>query len=170
GAGHTLYAAGLFSTVGGRARHYAAAVDASTGSVLDWNPALPGWSTCIAAEPGRVYLGGLLRVECTGGPECMFYGYLKAIDATTGTEAAPDFRYGPYGGDVGVGTSLVVTGSTIAEGFGWNGPYSGEGVSAWDTNTGALLWSPDFGGTVSCLLSSGGTLYAGGMLMDFTDI
>jgi len=165
--GHTLYAAGFFSAVGGQARRYAAAIDASTASVLDWNPAPPGPATCIAADRGWVYIGGLLRSE--GSPESIFYGYLHAFDATTGARATPVSKF-DFGFEwFGVAASLVARGDTIIAGFGWFGPYSGEGVAAWDVNTGAVLWESEIGGTVSCLLSHADTLYAGGSLLDYTD-
>ncbi len=57
-SGSNVYLGGEFSDVGGTARNYAAAVDATTGSATGWDPNLNNRVTAIGVSGSNVYLGG----------------------------------------------------------------------------------------------------------------
>ena len=57
-SGSTVYAAGQFTHIGGRQRHYVAALNARTGRALPWNPNPDGYVRTMAASGSRMYLGG----------------------------------------------------------------------------------------------------------------
>lgn len=57
--GDTLYVGGSFEAVNGVARHEAAAVDATTGAVLPWNPGPDSLVSSLSADPsGSLTMGG----------------------------------------------------------------------------------------------------------------
>jgi hypothetical protein len=62
------YLGGEFTSIGGKPRAQAAAVDISSGRVLDWDPRLDAGVLTLAVDPSGVYLGGRLRQA--GGVPC----------------------------------------------------------------------------------------------------
>ncbi|HYA41426.1 MAG TPA: hypothetical protein VEF34_09000 [Syntrophobacteraceae bacterium] len=56
--GSTVYAGGIFSSIGGQNRNYIAALDASTGKATPWNPDASDPVFALAARGGKVYVGG----------------------------------------------------------------------------------------------------------------
>ena len=56
--GNRLYAGGVFTSVGGQSRGYAAAFDTTTGSLLPWDPRADNEVTAIQQVGSIVYLGG----------------------------------------------------------------------------------------------------------------
>jgi hypothetical protein len=74
-----LYLVGNVDRVGGEARANAAAVDAASGRVLPWNPAVLGTVSVLAVTSGAVYLGGGF-VEVGGQPRAR----LVAVDRESG--------------------------------------------------------------------------------------
>ena len=57
--GSRVYAAGAFTTVAGQARHDLAALDATTGAVLPWNPDANGEVVSLALSGSVLYAGGV---------------------------------------------------------------------------------------------------------------
>ncbi|GIW09479.1 MAG: hypothetical protein KatS3mg061_0536 [Dehalococcoidia bacterium] len=57
-SGSTVYVGGLFTSVGGQARNYLAALDAATGNVTSWNPNANGSVYALAVSGSTVYVGG----------------------------------------------------------------------------------------------------------------
>jgi hypothetical protein len=57
-AGDVLYIGGRFEAVGGQPRHAIAAVNATTGALLDWDPQPDGMVTALVAERGTLFVGG----------------------------------------------------------------------------------------------------------------
>lgn len=77
--GNTLYAGGFFGSVNGITRNYLAAMDATTGSLIeDWDPNPDGFIWSLALGPGVVYAGGGYE-RMNGIP----VGSIAALDAVT---------------------------------------------------------------------------------------
>jgi len=56
--GNRIYVGGEFTSVNGKPRNHAAAVDASTGNLLSWNPNVNGAVHALAVTKEGVYVGG----------------------------------------------------------------------------------------------------------------
>jgi hypothetical protein len=94
----TVFAAGLFSMMGGKSRRNLAAIDATTGLATEWNPVLgPGiggeWRDvqALGLQGNTLYVGGFF-----GSVNGVTRNYLAAVDATTG-EVVPDWDPNPDG-------------------------------------------------------------------------
>ena len=58
-SGSTVYAGGCFTSIGGQARNYIAALDATTGAATAWNPNASGYVvSALAVSGSTVYAGG----------------------------------------------------------------------------------------------------------------
>jgi hypothetical protein len=57
-SGTTVYAGGYFDSIGGQSRTGVAALDATTGRALPWNPAISGIVNILAVSGSAIYLGG----------------------------------------------------------------------------------------------------------------
>ena len=57
-SGSTVYAGGWFTSIGGQARNYVAALDATTGTASTWNPNVNDWVYALAVSGSTVYAGG----------------------------------------------------------------------------------------------------------------
>lgn len=157
-AGAVLYLNGSFSTCGGQSRQNYAAVNATSGAVLPWNPSVP-----IEAALGMVALAnGTLVVG--GGPVSSPVRTLLQIDATgtvlPWTTAAPTDSVRALA--AGPGDTLIVGGGAIVA----TGGTPRSNLAAFDLRTGALLpWAPATNARVFALTSNGAAVYVGG---DFT--
>ncbi len=58
-AGDRILAAGTFTTIGGAARSYLAALDPATGADLGWSPTPNGFADAVAASGNFVYAAGM---------------------------------------------------------------------------------------------------------------
>ena len=95
--GSTLYLGGTFGTVNGATRKGLAALDARTGALLGWNPAVaaPGQVDAVAYAAGSVYAGGnFSAVTGSSGTSQAFVAKLDASTAAvdTGWTPTPDGR------------------------------------------------------------------------------
>jgi hypothetical protein len=157
-SGGTVYAAGLFSSIGGQGRNALAAIDATTGAATAWNPN-PNVSPvlALAVSGGTVYVGGYFG-SIGGQPR---HG-IAAFDAATG--AATAWNPNASGSDPRV-YALAVSGSTVYAG-GWFTSIGGRPrnrIAALDAATGAATdWNPDANLGVYALAVGGGKVYAGG--------
>ncbi len=140
-AADTLYVGGMFSTIGGQPRYGLAAVSATTGEVLPWDPnagsPFDGYSLVytMARESESIYLGGTFT-EIGGQPRLG----LASVDATTGTLNAWD-----PGTDNSTVKTLVAAGGTLYVGGGFHalGGQPRNAIGAVDAATGAVLpWYP----------------------------
>ncbi len=153
-----LYVGGVFGIFGGEVRSHLAAVDATTGAVLPWNPDASAPVIALAAANGIVYAGG--EFTDIGGQAS---SHLAAIDAVTGIPAAWP------GTDTKV-RSLALRGGTLYVGGGFSqaGGASRERVAAIDIATGlATAWNPNIGpnnpGTsVDAIVAGDTAIYVGG--------
>jgi hypothetical protein len=162
--GSTVYLGGDFhgaDAIGSDDRNYAAAVDATSGSVTSWNPNANDDVEAIAVSGSVVYLGGDF-----GGMDSMNGGDerdgLAAVDATTGavTSWNPGANEAVY--------ALAVDGGTVyaAGAFSRVGASGGEArnfIAAIDATTGAVTsWNPNANEDVYALALSGTNVVAGG--------
>jgi len=159
-SGGTVYAGGEFTSIGGQARPFVAALDAAAGTATAWNPGVGGDVSAVAVDAGAVYVGG--GFISIGGRQ---RNYIAALDAATGV--ATDWNPSPNSSVL----ALAVAGTTVYAG-GYFTHVGGQGrnyIAALDSTTGiATAWNPSAGGgssanlNVDALAVSGNTVYAGG--------
>ncbi|MGZ4323176.1 MAG: outer membrane protein assembly factor BamB family protein [Solirubrobacteraceae bacterium] len=101
-SGSTVYAGGLFTSIGGHARPYLAALDARTGNATAWNPGANGGVSALAISGSTVYAGGLFT--SIGGHARR---YLAALGVRSGRASA--WSPAPDGAVLG----LAVAGPTV---------------------------------------------------------
>ena len=155
--GTTLYIGGSFFVVNGQPRNNAAAIDATTGQLLTWDPSPDAEVRAIATDSSAVYLGG--SFTSLGGTT---RNRIAAVDPSTG---AP-LTWNPNSN--GAVYTLTVSGSLVYAG----GAFTSIGgqvrnrlaaLDAYSTSSAAATsWNPDLNGTVLSLAISGSTVYAGG--------
>jgi len=162
-SGSTVYAGGLFTSIGGQMRNHIAALDAGSGLATGWDPSADGNVSALAVSGSTVYAAGWFT--SIGGQTRK---NLAALDATsglaTGWDPSPDRAV----------DALAVSGSTVyAVGYFTSiGGQTRNNIAALDASTGlATGWDPNAGGTsyheVHTLAVSGSTVYVGG---DFSTI
>ncbi len=157
-----LYAAGLFTTMGGAPRYGLAALDPVTAATTDWNPGEDGaWVRAVCVSDSVVYAGGYF--DQIGGKARLGIG---AISKRTGL-ATP---WNPSSnGPVKVLTAC--RGMIYAGGyFSSVGPQlRRKGLAQFDLTTGAATpWNPNpVGRVVTAVAVHDGSVYAGG---DFENI
>jgi len=160
-SGSTVYAAGVFNTIGGRERNYIAALDATTGRASTWNPNAGDGVLAMAVSESTVYAGGAF--SSIGG---VTRNNLAALDAHTGVATA----WNPNAAD-GFVSALAASGSTVYAGGDFNriGGQPRNYIAAIDATTGAATaWNPHTPASklhnsgVYALALSGANVYAGG--------
>lgn len=158
-AGDTLYVGGDFTkaTAGGKtvARSHVAAINAKTGALLSWAPAVNGQVRAIAVAGNAVYVGGSFTTVAGAKRDS-----LARVDAATGKVHAfsHSMTGNPYSLTVG-GSRLYVGGNITAV----DGRAYGR-LAAFDLSTGALDtgWAPVADGTVESVVADGSRVYVGG--------
>ncbi len=163
--GNTLFLGGSFTEVGGQPRYGLAAVDATTGEVLPWNPnanyagvAGEAIVQAMALEGNTLYVGGSFSYV---GPTVR--NRIAAIDATSGVVL-------PWGAALNakvdntpsIISSLALVGDTL---YGGGNNYRC-GLAAWNKTTGELVtaWHPCVNHYVTALAPvPGGNLLVAGM-------
>jgi urease beta subunit len=142
--GTTVYAGGIFDSIGGQLRSCIAALDATTGNATAWNPnASGGYLTevhALAVSGTTVYSGG--EFASIGGQQ---RNGIAALDSATGTATAwnPIAAGGLYSPDV---YALAVSGTTVYAGgdFYSIGGQLRSCIAALDAATGtATVWNPN---------------------------
>ncbi|MGH2966132.1 MAG: beta strand repeat-containing protein [Solirubrobacterales bacterium] len=156
-SGQTVYVGGFFTTIGGKARQYIAAVDASSGNATNWNPGADNTVEALDVSGQTVYAGGYF--SSIGGQS---RNRVAAIDAASGNATAwnPNAGTSPHHVD-----ALAVSGSTVYAGgdFTSIGGQARHNIAALDASSGnATAWDPSASSIVYALAVSGQTVYAGG--------
>jgi hypothetical protein len=163
--GTTLYACGLFRSLGGQAISgdgSVGAVDTQTGLSTGWDPRPNGGVIALGMSDDAIYVGGGFT---SIGPEWVWRNGLAAFDLATGRAMSwdpdPDEAYV---------LSLATSGNTVYVAGAFS-QLSGEvrsNLAAFDTRDGSLTpWNPVANGGVTDLAVGGNVIYAGGQ---FTSI
>lgn len=163
-----MYAGGTFTTigpgptsaVGDSARLELAAIDASSGAVLPWNPNLSGagsFVNALAASGGLLYVGGIY--SSIGGQSRKD---LSALDLVTGLATGwnpnPSNEIKTIAADGGT----IYVGGTFTS-IGTNALIRNR-VAALNAGTGAATaWDANAPGTVDALTAGGGLVSVGGV-------
>jgi hypothetical protein len=129
-----LYVGGTFLSIDGRPRHYLAAFDVRSGSLLPWDPDAGNVVTCLAAGWGLIYAGGYFdRIGSTSRLR------LAAIDPVSGKATS----WNPEADDEV--KTLALKGRTVFVGgfFRYLGGAARPALGAVDIQTGhATEWDP----------------------------
>ena len=155
--GTTLYIGGSFFEVNGQPRNNAAAIDATTGQLLTWNPSPDAEVRAIATDSSAVYLGG--SFTSLGGTT---RNRIAAVDPSTGAPLTwnPNSNGAVY--TLAVSGSLVYAGGAFTS-IGGQGRNRLAALDAYSTSSDAATsWNPDLNGTVLSLAINGSTIYSGG--------
>ncbi|MDW5596071.1 hypothetical protein VSS74_17120 [Conexibacter stalactiti] len=150
--GGRLYAAGLFTQIGGSARDGLAELDLATGSASAWNPGQAGTTqgVALAVDAERVYVAlpdATTQEQAWGG--ALRCG-LAAVSRSTGAVAAWDPRLGSDGACNRPPRGLAVSGGKVwaAGGFTTANIARRSGLAAVDLRTDRILpWAPNAGAT-----------------------
>ncbi len=155
-SGSNVYLGGDFSTVGGIARNYAAAVG-TDGALTSWNPNLNNFVTAIAVSGSTVYLGGWFT---TVG------GTTRNYAAAVGTDGALSTWNPNLGGGV---NAIAVSGSNVYLGGGFTtvGGIARNRAAAVGTDGTLTSWNPNLDNFVYAIGVSGSNIYLGG---DFSTV
>ncbi len=156
---NTLFIAGDFTSFGRTSRHLLAAVNAQTGAVNDWDPAVTGEivsTLALDASSGTLYFGGDLSK--VGGQS---RDGLAAVDTRTGAVRPWDPReFGEINALMPGAGGVVFVGGDIGSG----GAARRAGLTAIDAGGEVTAWQPSATGSVSALAPSpdGSRVYVGG--------
>ncbi|MGA7161809.1 MAG: T9SS type A sorting domain-containing protein [Bacteroidota bacterium] len=164
-SGSTMYAGGMFTTIGGAAgtdtlpRNYIAAIDTLTGVATSWTPNANGAVNAIAISGSTLYAGGSFDTIGVGDS---LRNHIAALDTSMGiatawnpnTDAAVNtIVVPPSGGFIYAGGNFATVGGT-----------SRSRIAAIDTATGLVTsWNPNAAGRVNSIVLSGSSLYVGGV-------
>jgi trimeric autotransporter adhesin len=161
--GSTVFAGGQFAAVGGQPRVNLAAIDASTGGVLGWNPGAGGTVYALAVSGSDVFVGG--SFSTIAGQSL---NNLAAIDIASGlaipwnpSPSGPVHALAISGSSVYVGGSFSSIGGQPRNGLAAINPESGN-ATEWNPNPTRFCQT-----SVATLSVSGSTVYVGG---SFTSI
>jgi hypothetical protein len=168
-AGTTIYVGGDFTSAGGQTRNSLAAFDATSASLLSWNPnatsgSYEGFVDAMALGPTVMYVGG--SFTSLGGQTRNMLG---AVDLNQGAATSwnPNLTLDPQDTYDSAVEALALNGSTLYIGglFGTVQGNSFPNLAAVDTTTAnALAWDPNpaTGGIVFGLGVNGSTLTVAG--------
>lgn len=160
-SGPTIYAGGVFTSIGGQTRNYLAALDVATGLATSWNPNPSADGTSYTPAPHTIVVSG--STVYVAGPFTSIGGkprrHIAALDAETGnaTTWKPSVSYSV--GDLTLSGSTVYIGGLFTS---VNGVQR-NCIAALDAVSGSLTaWNPNASYSVTELTVSGSTVYAGG--------
>lgn len=153
--GNTVYAGGLFTSIGGQGRCCIAAIDAASGAATAWDPHAGGVVSCLAVGSTKIYAGGSV---CSIGGKSR--NCIASLDAATGT--ATDWDPSADG----IINCMAVSGGTVyvIGDFRNIGGQARHGLAALDATTGnTTAWDPNANQSVYSIATSRGTVYVGGL-------
>lgn len=151
-----VFAAGSFINVGGAARPWLAALDATSGLATTWDPNPDGPINALALSGATLYVAGDFA-NIGGQPRAG----LAAIDVTTGLATAWDPSPDGYVAALATSASTVYVGGAFTS----IGGQPRNRLAAIDATTGnatAWQWQPSSADFVSVLAASGSMVYVGG--------
>ncbi len=158
-SGDNVYVGGNFTTVSTQTRNRLAAVSASTGSLLTWNPNASATVRSLVVSSGTVYAGG--DFVTVGGQSRSRIAALDGAGAATSWNPTAD-------GNV---FSLAVDGSNVYAGgdFAIIGGQARSRIAAIDKTTALAVtgWDPNANETVRTIVLNGTTVFLGG---EFTTV
>jgi len=158
-SGTTLYVGGNFLRVNGFERNNLAAINLTTGSLLDWKPDPDGEITSLAVSNNQLFVGG--KFKKIQNSNTSYLASFNISDANNILLRA-DWNVRPNG----VVTTLLVSDNLLYFGgyFSKIGVDYREQLAAADVTNGRLApWNPGaFWGDVLSMAASGNTLYVGG--------
>lgn len=157
-SGTTLYAGGLFTSIGGTGRQRIAALDTTinTSNATSWNPVSDGVVYSLHLSGTTLYAGGGFTL--IGG---QVRNSLVALDTTINTNNATSWNPTPENQV----RTISVSGSNIYVGgdFTMIAGAMRNRIAAIDTTTGSVTaWNPNADNLVNAIVVSGNTVYAGG--------
>lgn len=156
--GTTLYACGVFQSIGGRVVNGGVgAVDTETGVATSWNPRPNGSVGFLGLSEDAIYVGGGFT---SIGQEWVRRNGLASVDLTTGRVTSWD----PHPDEAYV-LSLATSGNTVyvAGSFSVLSGQSRANLAAFDVRDGNLTdWNPAPNGGINALAIQGNTVYVGG--------
>jgi hypothetical protein len=158
----TVYVSGAFTNVGGAARNRLAAIDAATGAVTPWQPAVATNVFALAAFDTNIYLGGEFTSVTNSAGGAVTRNRLAAVSALTGNVTAwnPNANNTVAALVLG-GTNLYATGNftTLAA---LSRPRLAE-LDLFRNTTNSTAWSPDLNAAgLALAVGANGRLHAGG--------
>jgi hypothetical protein len=152
--GTTIYAGGVFTSIGGQNRIRVAALDATTGNALAWNPTANEVVLSLVPNGRMVFIGGAFT-----GIGGLARNNIAEIDAATGTAT-------PWNPNANSSVqTLFLNGKTVYAGgtFTIIGGQNRGNIAALDASTGAATsWNPNANAGIYALALSGSRIYAGG--------
>jgi hypothetical protein len=167
-SGSTVYAGGLFDTIGGKPRNYLAGLNAADGMATPFNPSPNGnlFAVAVSSDGSIIYVSGGFRSSngspSIGGQARNYAAAVNAIDGTaTGFNPNPNAIVTAFG----VSPSAIYLGGYFSS-LGGVVRNSIAAISATDGT--ATSFDPNAAGfnggtaTVYALAVSGSTVYAGG--------
>jgi hypothetical protein len=154
-SGSSICAGGTFWGVGSSVRNNVASIDATTGSLLPFDPNTNNIVRSITSDATYVYLGG----DFTTLNSTITKNRIAQVNATTGFPTG----WNPNA-DASVNTMVINSGTLYAGGaFGNIGGGARSRIAGLSTTTGAAnAYNPSANGNVNAFLISSDTLFIGG--------
>jgi hypothetical protein len=154
-SGSSICAGGTFWGVGSSVRNNVASIDATTGSLLPFDPNTNNIVRSITSDATYVYLGG----DFTTLNSTITKNRIAQVNATTGFPTG----WNPNA-DASVNTMVINSGTLYAGGaFGNIGGGARSRIAGLSTTTGAAnAYNPSANGNVNAFLISSDTLFVGG--------
>ena len=154
-SGNNVFVGGTFWGVGSSVRNNVAAIDATTGALLPFDPNANNIVRSITSDPTYVYLGG----DFTTLNSTVTKNRIAQVNASTGFPTG----WNPNA-DASVNAMVINSGTLYAGGaFGNIGGAARSRIAGLSTTTGASnAFNPSANGNVNTLLISNDTLFIGG--------
>jgi len=152
--GSTLYVGGNFTSISSGSRNGIAALNATTGALLDWNPNANLTVDDMYLSDSTLYVGG--SFTSIGGQS---RNRIAALSTTTGLATSWNPNANSSVSIMRIIDSLLY----VAGSFTSIGGQLRSGFAVLDLSTGlAGAWDPNFNGSVYSFISDNSNLYAGG--------